>query len=280
MGRHLICPRCRINPRKPHWNAKWCARCANELVKRPRGHLELWQIEMVHKLKGRISWDQIAERIGSSRSNLNRWRRDAGVYARSDAYPTEVVAEVCRYYENHGRPATEKRFPRVRVRSIVERYAHAPRQTRWDPEQLVELVRMAGLVSKRAQARHFNRPRAGAGSIHAAWWKKFGMGGGTINGLNWDIAKEFVRLPAMDHLLEIEFWQVRSKHKQFTKRWRRRVLLWIDVEKYLDPKAPAHIKAAVAAIARFQRWLHGGGTRARSKITRMIQEVEYEGRKV
>lgn len=257
------CPSCKKRPKQLHWNAKWCKPCADERRKRPRGYLTEDQASMAQKLRNSMSRTEIAEAIGTTRSNFNRWARDNDFYSNCQKYPADIVHRVCEYYVKHGKAKTEERFPDVRVRSIVERYVREPRQIRWTGKQLIELARVAGLVSFEKQAKWFNRPGAYAGSIKAAWSKRFGHGGAAINGLSWWVAKHYVR-PACPRL-KTDFWKGSGK-----SRW---VVLWVDVEKHLKSSTPDHIRDAIKAMARFQRWLHGH--RVRANIQRLLEEVEY-----
>lgn len=271
-----ICPRCRIRPKKKHFNSKWCSPCAAELRRRPAGKLSPSQERTVRRLSGTMFIKDLAKKVGTSDSNLDRWARDHGVNLNALKYPEELVREVCDYYFEHGRPETEKRFPNVTVRSIVERYAKGQyaRQKRWTAEQILELAQMAGLISKSAQARYFNRPRANAGSIQSAWVKKFGQGGAQLNGLSWHYASRLVGRQCKP--LKTAFWSQRkdSKRGQFS----RRIVIWTDLEKHLEPACPEWIREAVEALARFQRWLHGVD-HVRPRITRLIKEREKHGRR-
>lgn len=149
---------------------------------------------MVRKLAGTMKQSELALRVGCSRSNLIRWARDAKVSLDSLSYKPELVRSVCLFYELHGKVKTQKTFPNVKVRSIVERYKQfRPRQIRWKNDQLIEAVKMAGLVSPKAQAKYFNRPNAHTGSIQSLWMKKFGHGQSQMNGLVHLYAKGLIR---------------------------------------------------------------------------------------
>jgi transcriptional regulator with XRE-family HTH domain len=269
----MTCTHCGVRPRHEHKNSLYCLQCRAAVRRRPPGRLTVAQARRVKQLLFKMPREEIAAEIGVSVATLKRWARDNGnirlaFFNRYAANPA-LVREVTAFYEKHGRPATEERFPHLRVRSIIERYPHASRQVRWTPTQVVDLARMAGLVSMEAQAAHFDRPGAGAGSIHAAWWKKFGQGGGSVNGLAWFIARHFVRAAAAKDRVEVDFWAHRKQGRR--RRTKRKVLLWIDVAKHLRSDVPDHIRAAVEALARFQRWLHGGGY-ARHRIIKTIRE--------
>lgn len=270
-----LCPRCKKRPKQKHWNAKWCTLCSAELRKRPRTTLTPSQIREVKKRLHKMPRQQISEEVGVSLSNLRRWARDNGLslsyYNRYKINPT-LVKEVCAYYEKHGKRKTQEAFPNIRVRSLVERYkSFKPRQSRWSDAQLIELAKMAGIVSMKAQAKYFNRPLAHEGSITSAWMKRYGFGGGCVNGLSWDLARHFVDQKAKP--IQTCFWKQRRKTKKKTIDIQRQVVLWVDMEKHLHPDCPSWLKRSVNALAKFQRWLHNSNNPNR-KIQRLIQTRE------
>jgi len=200
----------------------------------------------------------LAKEVGISSSHTKRWAKAHGVNINAVKYLDHVVKEVCEYYARHGKLKTQKKFPNVRIRSIIERYATEPRQIRWKADQLVELVKMAGLVSRSRQAEIFNRPNAHAGSITSAWMKKFGTSGSSVNGLSRWVARHYVTFACPFY--ETGYWEVPGKGVIGA---RRRVLaLWVDVAAHLRPTVPEHLADAIRAMAKFQRWLHGEDPRA------------------
>jgi hypothetical protein len=246
-----ICPKCNIRPKKKHLNAKWCSVCAEALKKQPVGRLTPSQERKVRRLAGTMLIDQLAKEVGSSNSNLDRWARQNGVDINGFRYPPKLVQDVCEYYVKHGKIKTQKKFPHVKVRSIVERYAHEPRQVRWKPGQLIALVKIAGLISHEDQALFFNRPNAQAGSIKSAWMKIFKSSGGSINGLSHWMARHFVKFSCPYY--ETGYWVA---ERGLTKQ-RRTIALWVDVAAHLRPDVPDHLASAIHAMAKFQRWVHG-----------------------
>ncbi len=246
-----LCPRCQVRQKGKHWNAKWCAPCSAYLRKRPTGKLTSAQESKVRRLAGTMFIKELAKEVGTSDSNLDRWAKQNGVNINALNYPKKLVAEVCEYYAKHGKHKTQQRFPHVKLRSVVERYATKPRQVRWTPDQLVKLAQMAGLISYEQQAIYFNRPNAHVGSIKSAWIKIFKSAGGSINGLSHVIARELVLYGCPFYATN--YWVTergRATH-------RRNIALWIDVAENLRPSVPEHLASAIHAMARFQKWLHG-----------------------
>ena len=256
----MKCLVCKKRNAKKHANAKYCGPCAEDLKKRPVGRLTASQIRKAKKLAGTMKREDVAAAVGSGRTNFNRWARESGINFNSLKYKPETIQKVCEYYVEHGKTKTQKNFPKVKVRSIVERYLKKldlpPRQARWTDQQCVELVKMAGIVSMRAQARWFDRPNAHRGSIQSAWMKKFKHGGGSTNGLSWHVAKHYT--DGYCPVLQTKFWVTRNKTRQHESQ--RMLVLWVDLEKYMNPDTPNHIKDGIRALARFQRWVHGRNT--------------------
>jgi len=266
----MKCPRCKKRPKQKHWNAKWCIKCAAELRKRPAGKLTRAQQQTVRRLAGRMFIKELAKVVGTSDSSLDRWAKQNGVNINALKTPDALVKEVCEYYADHGKLKTQKRFPHVRIRSIVERFATKPRQVRWTADQLHELVKMAGLVSFSRQADHFARPGAHVGSIKSVWMKRFGTSGGHINGLSHNVARQYVKRSCPYY--ETDFWETRIYGGRDYAASRRRIALWVDVADHLEDHVPAHLAAAIQAMAKFQRWLHG--RKYRSSIQTILEGAE------
>ncbi|MGZ3733170.1 MAG: hypothetical protein ACXU9U_05480 [Parachlamydiaceae bacterium] len=205
-------------------------------------------------LAGKITSKKIAKRLGVSSSNLkrslpgvsfmsfNKWKRNP-----------DLVRKVINYYFKHGKPATVKKFPDVNVKVIVDRPEYygikrVYRQIRWTDNQIVEAVKMAGLIPFDDQAKFFNRPRAHAGSIRSLWMKRFKLGGGNLNGMcHWN-AKNFVTNKA-------RYIKPIGSSRKGEKVEFRRLILWVDMQKVLKPDAPEFVRDAVKAMADFQRWI-------------------------
>lgn len=211
---------------------------------------------------------ELAEQIGCSRSNLIRWASANNISLNAFSYKPEVVRRVCKYYELHGKTKTQEVFPDVSVRSIVEHNygLFKPRQIRWTDEQIIEAARMAGLISPTAQAKYFNRPGANAGAIKSLWMKRFKIGGGTVNGMVHDSAR---------HLLTVRARYLRPVGESRDGRpvEFRRLILWVDMEKFLKPNTPEFIVEAIQTLANFQRWLWKSEN-PKPRILAMIKERE------
>lgn len=248
----MKCERCKKRPKKSkHFNTKYCNICRKELIKRPVGKLTARQESEVRRLAGTMPIKKLAKKVGTSDSTLDRWAKANKVDINWLKYRPDTVRQVCEYYAKHGKVKTQKKFPKVKVRSIVERYMRSldlpKRQERWTSNQLIEVARMAGLVSLEKQASNFARPGANLGAMRSVWNKRFGHGGININGLSKNVAKGYV-LHSCPYY-STSFWYHRNGP--------RLIALWVDAEQHLKPDVPDHLREAIAALAKFQRWLHG-----------------------
>jgi hypothetical protein len=221
-------------------------------VRRPNSSMTTEQIRQAKKLIGTMPRDEIAETIGVSVASLKRAFRGTRIcfFNKHVANP-DRVKQVTKFYERHGRAETQKAFPEINVRSIVERYKlFRPRTIRWSEGQIIELARMGGVITYESQAKYFKRPGANAGSIKSAWTKKFKIAGGSINGMSHHIARQIVDNDCP--FVTTRFWEQRKASGNYG----RRLYLWVDMEKHLQPDIPNFIRDAVVSLAKFQRWLH------------------------
>lgn len=268
-----ICGRCNWRKKKPHHNARWCVPCAEKLKHRPVHRLTTRQQQMVRRLAGTMSRDDLAERIGVSLSSVRRFCRDEKIslnFVRD--YTEKERREVSEFYARHGRAATQKRFPHVKVRSIVERYLSTygnKRQIRWTGKEMIELARMGGIISAESQALYFNRPGAHAGSISSVWMKRFGLGGGVVPGLSLyrasqlvdgarkTYAKNGVQIHMPFEPLVLPYWRKREVRNPKKEMPPRRIYLWVDIADNVRKDLPKEVRDAVMAMGKFQRWLYG-----------------------
>ena len=246
--------------------AKYCAACRAQRRRQPLSRLTPEQAAHVERLRGTMFRWQIAEAVGVSQAQVARYLRETGRPSNARDYSPDVVAAVLAAYLAAPRGAGKRRvqelFPEVCVRSIVERSRDGrARQIRWTPAQLVEAARMAGLVSHGAQARFFGRPNAYDGSIHAVWAKRFQCAPGDLNGLGIHQAWRLARSGCPAVLVRRQEAGVPIAK-----------VLWLDLVDWLRPEVEPWVVEAIAALARFQRWLHGGAGTA--DIRQMITERE------
>lgn len=258
-----VCINCRERPkRNGHPNTKYCNPCKKILIKRPKSTLSREQKKKVLKLIRKMPTPEIAERLGTSVSNIKRaFRGRRLAFHNKYAANPELVKKVIRYYEKHGLTKTQKQFPNIRVRSVVERYEHKPRQVRWTSDQILECVKMAGLVSYQSQARFFSRPGAGVGSLAKFWQGKMMLGPNQLHGLFFETAQYLVlpRCPTIQVVRSDGFV--------------RHLYLWSDIETHLNPLVAPWAQNAVHALAKFQKTLFRSN-RPRTAIQHMIKKRE------
>lgn len=227
------------------------------------------QIAFAKKHKKDMKRADICKALGVSLSNLKRSCPGVSfqyMHLKKNKYLTNplLVKKVCKYYEKHGKRKTQEKFPEVNIRSIVEKYKlYSPRQLQWTDDQLLELTKMAGIISMKAQARYFNRPFANKGSIRSVWSKRFGYGQRNINGMTYWKAKHFIKKTCP--LIETPFFS--NDHTQ------RRLVLWVDFERHIKRDCPDFIKEAVSDMAGFQRKLFGVKD-VRAKVKRLMKQRE------
>lgn len=252
-----FCLNCKTEPRKPHPNSKYCKKCSDYFRKSPRRFLTKDKVEIIKELAGHVPKEVIADYLGISTNYLKP--KVLGIsfnYYNIYKKDPNLVSKVCKYYEKHGKVKTQKEFPNIKVRSIVERYKNfKPRQTRWKNEQLIELLRMAGLISFDAQAKFFKRPNAHRGSIQKKWVNLNGSPT-LINGMFKSVVKHIVTKKAP---------YIKLKTGQY-------ILLWVDMEKCLRDWVPDFIKEAIDTMADFQRMLFG--SYPRRSVLMMIKKRE------
>lgn len=260
------CQRCSgALPAEMHVNAKYCLPCRADLRRRPVSRLTPEQAADLERLSGTMTRNAIATHLGVSRAQISRYLRDHALRSNARDHPDELVQAVCVAYAALGKRETEKLFPGVCVRSITERHyqrlGFPPRQIRWKGEELIDAVRMAGLVSHTAQAAYFRRPNAYNGSIKSLWHKVFHCAPNDINGM------------AMQHA-----WMlcgpgiIATLVKQQDKPHPQQTVLWLDLEPALHADVAPWVRNAIAALAQFQRWLFH--TTSADTIRQMIRERE------
>jgi hypothetical protein len=272
------CLDCGANISKSHHNRKRCMPCAKALARRPAGTMTKAQIARAKQMIGKVGRDDIAKKLGVSVPNLKRSMRGVRFWFKNGKWKMrpELTRQIIKYYEKHGMVKTLKRFPQYSVKSVTDRPEYygikrTYRQMRWKDSELIEASRMAGLVSHKAQAKYFSRPRAYEGSIKSLWTKNFKLPAGELNGMHWHNARHIVSKDCPKVLTKLicrrnDGAPMGSKDKNI-------ICLWSDMEKHILPGTPDFIKEAVGTLASFQKWLYG--TRSvRKKVLELINQRE------
>lgn len=263
-----LCVECQTRPRRnAHGHTKYCAPCQQQLLRAPRSRVTAAQAAQIAALRHTMPRWQIAERVGISHAQLNRYLAEQGLRSNARDYPPEIVTAVCATYAALGKRRTQDLFPDVVVRCIVDRHKqYDPRQIRWSGEQQIEAIRMAGLVSHTAQARYFSRPNAFEGSIKKFWARVVGCAPSDVHGYGYHAVWPLARAGVPAVLVH-----------QATQPGPRAVVLWLDLAQHLRSGVAPEVRTMVEVLARFQAWLFGG-IEDTAPIRRMITEREAYAR--
>jgi hypothetical protein len=241
------CVRCKKRDRfSDHPNAKYCQPCKELLRVKIEPFLYEDTKQLIRKYAGKIERKALAKKAGVSIATLKRFARMENLDITTFRYTDDEIKTVCEYYVVNGIVKTAEKFPHVKVRSIIERYVRKlgldARQIRWTPQNLLEAAKMAGVISNNAQAKYFGRPNAYAGSIKSLWQKNFKCRPSNLNSCPHWIAKQIVDL-------RCPFY---AKRGRSTKMF----AFWADIHRNLKDSVSDEVKILVAAMAKFQKWLH------------------------
>ena len=264
MDQVLSCADCGASLQGRHPNARYCQPCAALRTRCPPSNLSAAQGAQLMRWRNRLTHEDMAKRLGVSRSTVRRYFREQGVCSNSLRYPREVVDTVLAVYAECGSIRTQELFPEVRVLSILTAYAPRDkvlRQRKWREQEIIEAARMAGLVSPTAQVQYFARPNALFGSIKALWSRVFRCAPGDVNGLQANMAYRLVRPGTV---------AVMTYNRDSGRGMMR--ILWLQMVGQMRPDCPDWIKQAVEILAKFQTWLHN--TDDPAEIAAMIDQRE------
>jgi len=196
----------------------------------------------------------IAKEIGVSESKLKRIAKGSGFefsYAKArpyGKYSKELTIEVIDFFESNGIKKTIKKFPDVKIRSVIEHYPRkAQRQRCWTDEEIIQAIRFGPFMSLKNQAAFFGRPLAYEGSIKSLWSKRIKGNRRRIHGLPRYIAKDFV-----NSLCPVT--PIKMRHA-------KDIYLWCDMEAHLLNSCPEFFKKIIEAGSMFQRNLYGNNVK-------------------
>lgn len=244
----MNCLGCDTELKDYHKKKKYCDECKKIRSKNIYipGCLSEEQQKQIDELVGIMSIRDIAKTVGTSRSSVKRYGNHKCYKFMIYKYTNEFKKELTDYYVKHGKRKTVNKFPNAKIRSIVERVEHIPRQIRWTDEQIVTAVKMADLVPNNMQAMIFNRPNAYSGSIKSLWTKRIGVGQTYINGARMHFLKSICCKKIVSGLITID-----------SSGQCKVIIPWTIVFENLKKDLPDWIKQAINSLANFQKWLHG-----------------------
>lgn len=210
----------------------------------------------------------IAKEIGISETKLRRIAKGSGyefTFAKArpfGKYSKELTEEVISFFEEHGISETKKKYPDVRVRSIIERYPRKkPRQRNWKDEEIIQAIKFGPFVSNENQYKFFKRPGAYQGSIKALWAKKIKGTKLRTHGLPFYIASKIID------------GKKAVLHKTAFKN-PKHICTWQTLKENLKDDCPAVFKVAIEAGYEFHVWLYGENPN--EEISRMYKEFSKE----
>lgn len=256
-----------------HHAAQLCHPCRRKNIANMPAYLTPEQKAHVLRLSGTHTIKQISDEVGISISKITRFRKLNNLARRHRRYTQETINDVLRYYEQHGRVATQKHFPDVNVPCITDVYEHAPRVEPWKQEDLFMVVRMAGLAPPSVLAGLIHRRGMHAGTIESVLFRKMGITRvATLHGLGRHCAKwlAYENCPFVVRPL----WRRRTTTKQ--KNPLRRTYLWCDLVRHMRADIPDFVREGISAMADFQRWLFKNDN-PRPVILKMMHDIQGYG---
>lgn len=255
----INCDRCGKSIKR-HANAKYCKPCALKLRQKPAHNLNPEQIKIVKRYVGKKPRHEVAQLAGCSLAALRRWARDNDMSlawiggTKKYLIRPELIKEVCEYYAKHGKLATKKKYPKVRLRSIIERYykdlGMPPRQKRWTDKQVIELAKLQGMYSQPYQAIYFNRPNAARSSIPHKLSRFYGRNLKHVNGLPKWLIVRFLDTDKPESLKEMVNYNI---------------VPWYFIQQHIKPGLNPEIYHCIDLMVKFQKILWGRNVKANIK---------------
>lgn len=205
------------------------------------------QKEILKEGIGKLSRTEIAQRLDVSLSYLNRYMTKHKIYSGPRRrYDKETIDQVVSFYLKHTRSETEKRFPDLNVRAIIETYlGNKGSHKNWTLNEILFTAKVGGLLTYERQGEIINRTY---NSIKTRWLKDIGMSPKNLNGIPLKDVRDLIKKGC-------RYFYIKSK-----ERFGRDpcVVLWCDLEKNLLDDVPPEIKQCVSAMSQFQKLIHGG----------------------
>lgn len=240
-----LCLTCKTDINDMHLNAVRCSLCAGHLRKKPPHKLTKLQQKEALKLAGTMYRHDIALKIGCSRTSLNRFAEEnKQLNWNFHRYDDKTIKKVCDYYLNHTLEETQKKFPDLKARSIVDRYLKSVKCFKYTDDEILILLKYTGLVSWPEISAKLGR------SCFATRRKLYRTISGRVNGLPFMVAKNFVKNGC-------PFFHIKLNLRS-TGLW---ISPWTELSKHLKTENPSWVNQAFLSLAQFQRWLLGSDER-------------------
>lgn len=186
-------------------------------------------------LAGTMTREEIANSLRTSRATVNRCLRDNGIKTgQPKQYPIEIREAVIAFYATHNKYETQKQFPDVRVRSIIERYETEAKQNFWTFEEELKVLSMVTEKSTASIAKELKR---GPASVNKMLRLRYNVSPKHLNGIAYRLCK---------HVLSSDYIP--------TKKGNAYIVNWQDFDTFIDTKNK-DIIMCVRILAEFRRFL-------------------------
>ena len=187
-------------------------------------------------LAGSMTREKIADCVGVSRSRVSRTLAKYGVRTgQLKKYPKSIRDQVLYFYESHTIKETQKQFPSVRVRSIIDRYCASEKLRKWDFKDDLYLVQNVTIMTNEQIAKKLKTTKE---SVDRRFHRAYkGLSSKHLNAMPYRLIKHHV-----------------SRDVVITKSGTRNMVKWVDFEKALQTDNET-IRTCVKALALFQRWV-------------------------
>lgn len=186
-------------------------------------------------LAGTMTRKEIADSLRTSRATVNRCLRDNGIKTgQPKQYPIEIREAVIAFYATHNKYETQKQFPGVRVRSIIERYETKAKQKFWTFEEDLKAISMLTETSTAQIAKVLKR---GEKSAIKRISRKYNISPKHLNGMAYRLCK---------HVMNSDYVP--------TKKGNAYIVDWKEFDKYLDTTNKDIIEC-VKVLAKFRSFL-------------------------
>ena len=268
----MICQQCKKRPKKSeHKNCKYCENCRVENLKKPKHNLSKEQQKFILNNLGKYNYKELCIIGKFSKSSLGRFCRDKKLSCKKIIYSKEVVQKVLKFYETHNKHETQFQFPNVRVRSIIEHTPHKLKCSKWTQKELIEIIKMAGLVSFKSQSLFLKKKtwKTVDAFIRKRNYGRFSL----LNGLPKEKARYFCPASYKNRsYYEILCPSIKVKTLNESKM-NKEIFLWCDIINHLKPNCPNAFKQITEAMVKFQCWIWENNN-PKELILKMIKERE------
>lgn len=192
-------------------------------------------------LAGKMTRSEIAKCMNISRATVNRCLAKNSIQTgQPRQYPKAIVETVLDFFKTHTLVETQKQFPSVKVRSIIDRYSHDIKCRKWDFHEDLKALSMLTKYSCRQVSKKLKR---NDNAVIRRLQRKYSVMPKHLNGIAYRLVSDIVHdsLGASD---------VR-KGKGTSTRY---IVTWDVLYDNLSTENPDIINC-VRVLSDFKRWL-------------------------